>query len=363
MKRRTALAGLGSLFAPLRAGTGANYLLVDQAHLDAARAKAARYEWAASAMKQLMDAAEAALAKPVNIPGRGGQWGHWYSCRKDGVALIPDSPTRHRCPQCGTIYTGEPYDSVYLTFIHGANSNDVRSMALAFRFTGRPEFARKTSEFLTGYSKRYLTYPRHDSNGKDTVTADRVGSQTLDEATWLIPVTFAYALIRDTLSEQERRQIESGLLLPATDTIIGPSFDRLPNIQCWKNSAVGCVGFALGNNDLISTAFDNPTRGIRTLLSRNVSPGGLWSEGTLGYHQYALRALWPLAEAARFHGIDLYANENYRAMFDAPLPLLSPTAAHRASATTPEARCAIGPMSTNSPTPAGAAKSMDASYR
>ncbi len=59
-------------------------------------------------------------------------------------------------------------------------------------------------------------------------------------------------------------------------------------------------------------------------MARNVMPGGLWSEGTLGYHQYALQALWPLAEAARLRGVDLYANENYQAMFDAPIALALP---------------------------------------
>ena len=34
--------------------------------------------------------------------------------------------------------------------------------------------------------------------------------------------------------------------------------------------------------------------------------------------------MWPLAEAARHHGIDLYANRNYRALFDAPIGLSLP---------------------------------------
>ena len=107
-------------------------------------------------------------------------------------------------------------------------AQSISDTLLAYRFTGRQKFARQTAELLAGYSKKYLTYPRHDNNGKDTVTAGRIGSQTLDEATWLIPVTWAYALIGESLDNNERDQIESGLLLPATETIIGPSFERLP---------------------------------------------------------------------------------------------------------------------------------------
>ncbi len=105
MNRRTAIIGFGSLFTTLRAAARQDYLLVSQTGLDAVRQKAARIAWAGVAMKQLMGAAESALAAPINIPDRGGQWGHWYSCKKDGAPLIADSPTRHRCPKCGTIYT------------------------------------------------------------------------------------------------------------------------------------------------------------------------------------------------------------------------------------------------------------------
>jgi hypothetical protein len=324
MDRRTALAALGSLFVPLRGSSRSDYLLITQSEIDAAQQKARQYDWAGAALRQLLARAETALSSPLNIPDRGGQWGHWYSCKKDGTPLVADSPTRHRCPKCGTIYTGEPYDGVAIASIHNTNSSAMRDMALAFRFTGRREFAEKVKLLLSGYGRRYLSYPRHDINGNDTANAGRITSQTLDESTWLIPVTWAYALIQDTLTERPRDQIASELLLPATDTIIGPSYEGLPNIQCWKNSAVGCVGFAIGNSNLISIALDNPIRGFRTLMSRYVMPGGLWSEGSLGYHHYALSALWPLAEAARAHGIDLYANESYRAMFDAPIALALP---------------------------------------
>ena len=274
MTRRTALAALGSLSAARAADPGENFLLVSQAELASAHSRAQRLPWAAAALHKLLAAADTAYAAPVNIPARGGQWGHWYSCPVDGVELVPLSPTRHRCPQCGRVYTGDPYDAVLLTRIHAANSAAMRDMALAFRFTGRPELAHKTAHLLLAYSRQYLSYPRHDNYGKDSVNGARITSQTLDESTWLIPVVWAYALIRSTLPAADRQQIESQLLLPAAATIIGPSFAGLANIQCWKDSAVGCVGFALGNHDLISAALADPVRGFETLMSTAVLPGG-----------------------------------------------------------------------------------------
>jgi Heparinase II/III-like protein/Alginate lyase len=322
--RRSAIVALSGSARLLRAGATSRPLLAGPEDFIAASQKAARNAWANVILTNVIRSAEAQLVRPISVPDRGGQWGHWYACPKDGVPLVTDSPTRHRCPLCGTVYTGEPYDSVYIGRIHDANSNTMRDCGVAFAFTNRREFAVRAGALLTAYADRYLSYPRHDNNGKDTVTAGRLTSQTLDESTWLIPVVWAYTLVRDTLSPASRTHIETALLRPATETIIGPSFDHLPNIQCWKNSAVGCVGYALEDQGLISTALENPVRGFRTLMSRDVVEGGLWIEGSLGYQHYALQALWPLAEAARRNGTDLYANENYRSLFDGPIGMALP---------------------------------------
>lgn len=322
--RRAAIGALGSFAVPLQPLLKTNALLTDSNDFQNARKKAERYQWADRILQNLLKSAEARLTQPIQVPDRGGQWGHWYSCPKDGTELVADSSTRHRCPHCGRVYTGEPYDSVYIGRVHSANSSAMRDLALAFAFTNRESFAVRTGELLSAYADRYLSYSRHDINGNDTITAGRLTSQTLDESTWVIPVVWAYSLVRDTLTSDQRNRVETDLLRPVTETIIGPSFDNLPNIQCWKNSAVGCIGYALEDHSLVSTALDNPVRGFHALMSRNVTAGGLWREGSLGYQQYALQALWPLAEAARRNGTDLYANESYRSLFDGPIGLALP---------------------------------------
>lgn len=323
MRRRDLMlaAGINVGLRRMPAAQTASYLLVDQAELDTAKEKAARREWARQAMSLLMTDAEAALKAPVDVPSRGGQWGHWYVCKKDGVTLVADSPFRHRCPKCGEIYTGYPYDDVYLTRVHSANASAMRNMGLAFRLTGREEFAAKVRDLLLAYSKQYRKYPHRDNLGNDSVNAGRVLATTLDESTWTIPVAWGYSLVRDTLSQEDRKQIERELLRALTDTIIGTSYARLPNIQCWKDSAIACVGFAIGDQDLVAEALDHPVRGFHVLMSRYVLPGGLWYEGSLGYQHYAMSALWTLAEAARHNGIDLYTDKRYRSMFEAPLAL------------------------------------------
>jgi hypothetical protein len=47
-----------------------NYLLVDQAEIDAAKEKAARLPWAKAAMSQLIKDAEGALQSTLDVPSR-----------------------------------------------------------------------------------------------------------------------------------------------------------------------------------------------------------------------------------------------------------------------------------------------------
>ena len=56
----------------------------------------------------------------------------------------------------------------------------------------------------------------------------------------------------------------------------------------------------------MADAIDNPDRGFRAQIAKGVTDDGLWYEGSLGYHAYTMDAVWPLAEAARRAGMDLY---------------------------------------------------------
>jgi hypothetical protein len=73
----------------------------------------------------------------------------------------------------------------------------------------------------------------------------------------------------------------------------------------------------------VREAIDDPDRGFRVQIEKGITDDGLWYEGSLGYHQYTIQALWPLAEAARHAGIDLYS-DRMRSLFDAPLSLALP---------------------------------------
>ncbi len=315
-------ACVGVFAASLLVAAPNNWLLVDAADIQAAKGRVSRHAWAREVRDKLLADAEEALAGEVQIPDRGGQWPHWYSCRRDGTRLTTVSPTEHKCSKCGEVYRGEPYDSVVLYGVHSRNSRTIRTLGLAYRFTGRAEFAKRAADLLLAYAAKYPIYRRHNTAGEDKVGGGRVSAQTLDESVWLIPVTWGYALIRDTLSEADRTIIERDLLIAAAD-VIREHRMGIHNIQCWKNSAVGLVGLATGRDALVREAIDDPERGFRAQIAKGVTDDGLWWEGSLGYHQYTMDALWPLAEAARRAGIDLY-DARYHKLYEAPLALAFP---------------------------------------
>jgi len=263
------------------------------------------------------------LKKEIKLPDRGSQWYHWYACKKDGASLKTESPTRHVCPVCGEVYTGYPYDDVVLSGVHKGLAQGLLDCGVMFQLSGDRRYAAKGKEILLAYAQKYRDYKLHTTRGAEKIGGGRVGCQTLDEAMWLIPMAQGADLIWNTLSAAEQKLAADGLFRPAAVEVILRHKGGIHNIQCWKNSAVGLVGFLLGDNALIAEAIDNPDHGYRVQMAKGVSADGCWYEGAWGYHFFTMAAAWPLAEAARNCGINLYTAD-YQRLFDGPLMLAMP---------------------------------------
>jgi len=309
-------------------------LLLNRKGIEELKARIERYEWAKAEWERIRRNADRLLAEVVELPPRGGNWWHWYACPKHGAALhtgrkIGEWRWQHICPVDGEVFLGDPdhpdrdYDGCVISGIHHRYSRAVRDLGVAYQITGDERYARKAREILLAYADRYLNYPLHTIRGESKIGGGRVGPQTLDESTWLIPICQGMDLIWEKLSEDDRREIAQKLLLPAAKEVILPHKIGVHNIQCWKNSAVGSVGFLLGDEELIEEAIYNPDRGYWRQMRDGVLPDGVWWEGAWGYHFYTLSALWSLAEAARNCGIDLHCDQ-LKNMFDAPLRFAMP---------------------------------------
>jgi hypothetical protein len=208
--------------------------------------------------------------------------------------------------------------------VHDGWARKARDLGVAYQVTGQSVYAEKAREILMAYVAAYATYELHTVRGETKIGGGRVGPQTLDESVWLIPFCQGADLVWDALSVDEQTRLANELLLVSAREVILPHEMKVHNIQCWKNSAVGLVGFLLGDDELIAQAIDHPERGYHKQMADGVTPDGQWWEGAWGYHFYTLSALWSLVEAARNCGVDLYGDA-FKRMFDAPLVFAMPS--------------------------------------
>ena len=308
-------------------------LLLNAGGIAQLQQRIATQPWARESWDKLQTAAEKNLAHPVELPPRGGNWSHNYVCPTHGARLkqgrkIGTWQWEHVCPIGPHTLLGDPskatldFDGNAIAAAHGRLAEEIVDLGLVFQVTGDARYAAKAREILLAYASRYLAYPLHDNAGKPK-RGGHVASQSLTEASWLTTFTQGADLVWTTLNETDRAAIADQVLLPALKEIILPRRLGIHNIQCHHNSAIGLVGFLLGDEKLIATAIDDPANGYRQQMEKGVLGDGMWTEGSSGYHFFTIGGVWPLTEAARNCGRDLYGPK-FRSMFDGPLALATP---------------------------------------
>lgn len=290
--------------------------------------------------------ADAALEQPLEFPPRGGQHNQWYQCDRCQTALETVDATRHRCPQCGTVFSGPPYDDVLFAARHQRNLQAMLDAAWAWTITENPRYADFAKTVLLGYADRYRSYPYHANTRWNVLwrwlSGGHLFEQTLNEAVALSTrIAPAYDLIHDSgrLSPDEHRRVREDLVVPMLRTI-----DKykagVNNWQSWHNAALFAGGAVLGDTAwmrkavlgggsardlLISGAANLDARGLAMpgwsflfQMKHSVTADGMWYESSWGYHFYALQALVTLAEAARRTGVDLWHTPGFAALFTLP---------------------------------------------
>jgi hypothetical protein len=284
--------------------------------------------------KDLQSRFDAHLKDPIELPPRGSNWGHWYVCPKHGARLttgkqIGQWQWEHICPVDHESVKSDPsrperdFDGCVLAGIHDRYAREILTAGILFQVTRDDRYLQRGRDILVAYADRYLSYPLHTIKGEAKIGGGRLSPQTLDESVWLIPVAQGADLLWDKLADEDRKTIAEKLFLPAARDVILPHHLGIHNIQCWKNSAVGLTGFLLDDSTLIQAAIDDPDRGYRVQMAKGVQSDGVWHEGAWGYHFYTMSAVWPLVEAARNCGINLYGDP-FRKMFEAPVQLAMP---------------------------------------
>ena len=261
------------------------------------------------------------LEKDVVIPERSGHY-HDFFCDCGSRLGIPDDLTvqsEYECPACGKKWSGEKYDGAIRYLQHNHLAGAALSLALVYAIEKDRPYAEKAAEILTKYAGAY-------PGPHTTTSAGGMLHQSLCEAVWAIPLAQAYDLIyySRTLSDSERDAVEQRLLAPIAEGL--RSVGTEGNWGSWHLSAVGVLGLAVKNTDLVEFALEAFMRQIDEQLGDD----GLWPESVHTYHFYPLTAFIHLAEACHRAGIDIYnwearPGKSLKSMFLAPLQYMYPS--------------------------------------
>lgn len=253
------------------------------------------------------------------LPPEGAGWSHAYVCPVHGVRL-KQSHGKNLCPVDGQDYHGWPIDNVVYMQRNGDNAAAVRDLGLAYRLTGRDEFAAKARRILNAYTVLYPKLPVHDNNNKlNTQSGARVMSQTLSEASWLVPLVTGYDLVRDTMSTEERAAFERAVLRNAAVILTGNNRGK-SNWQSWHDSALLAIGLEVGDRQMVDKALES----FRYQMRESITADGPWFEGSWGYHFYSLDPLLQTIQMAKNAGLPLPEAAAVKRMLDAPLRCVFP---------------------------------------
>lgn len=216
-------------------------------------------------------------------------------------------------------------------YTHEQHKRNYRYMLLAgalYQILEEDRYAAFVKNTLFTYADLYKDLPLHPS--EKSYARGKLFWQCLNEANWLVYTSQAYDCIYDFLSKKERQQLEQELLRPFADflSVENPRFfNRVHNHSTWGNAAVGMMGIAMGDEELIQRALyglkldkkdlgakDNDggyiyekgkaKAGFFAQIDNAFSPDGYYTEGPY-YQRYAMTPFMLFAQALDNYDADL----------------------------------------------------------
>lgn len=280
--------------------------------------KRARSDEMSAAVARLRTEVETFRAEPLTVPSSPGGYYHDYFCPQHGVELAFDasSPTVHRCPIDGATITGERFDAAWRWFVNNKLAEGAYRLAILGQIDDDSHYHVRVAQILLGYSERYASYKQADR----TVANPGVATYTtLDESVWVLPLTWAFDIVQDTLSANERSTICSQLFAEVAAHLVTHHFNGIHNFACWHNAAICTIGVLLGREELVDFSINSPF-GFDAQLRDGVLGDGLWYEGSFSYHFYSVAALMAQIKATIHRPeLDLRGRAEVQSMLVAPI--------------------------------------------
>lgn len=279
----------------------------------------------------LKKVADKYLLEQVEIPTRGGNWEQYYISPITGNTLnrgkqIGDWRWEHSDSKTMKKFLGDStlidkdYDGVVIGFIHSTWALATVELGLAYQITKNTSYLDVSKKVLLKYAEIYPTLPeRTRSNGKLAAAGSgKIQVQDLNESQWLVNIAEGADLIWDKFSDTERKLITDNLLLPACEVVMNRNPD-ITNIQCWRNAAVGSVGFLVNNKELIKYAMGGAT-GFDAQIKEGFNGDGITKDLATSYQFFAMQPIVLLAQSAINHNYPVDILPMHK-MFSSPIKM------------------------------------------
>ena len=184
---------------------------------------------------------------------------------------------------------------------HKKNYQQMYDAGIMYQLTQEPHYADFVRDMLLQYADLYPTLPLHPK--RKSRNEGKLFWQGLNEAVWLVYTIQAYDFIIDSLSPQDKKKIEAGIIEPVADFLSVQSphtFNKVHNHGTWATAAVGMTGFVLDKPELVEVALLDLQKsgkgGFLRQLTELFSPDGYYNEGPY-YQRYALLPFVTFAKA------------------------------------------------------------------
>jgi hypothetical protein len=189
-------------------------------------------------------------------------------------------------------------------YTHEQHKRNFRAIYLGgqiFRITGEERYRDYVRDMLVEYAQLYPTLGDHPE--RHDQYSGRIFWQVLNDAMWLVHAVQGYGDIRDTLSAEDRQNIDDNVFRPAVHFLSVESantFDRIHNHATWATAGVGMTGYLLGDQDMVDRALLGSNKSGEAGFLRQTemlfSPDGYYTEGPY-YQRFALLPFLVFADA------------------------------------------------------------------
>jgi oligo-alginate lyase len=180
---------------------------------------------------------------------------------------------------------------------HKNNYYQMNACGIIYQISSDKKYATFVQDMLLQYADLYAKIGMHPI--KVSEVRGKLFWQSLNDAVWLFHTANAYDCVYNFMSAENRQMVESKLFRPAAEFLSNgneanfKTFNKMHNHGTWSQAAVGMIGYAMNDKDLIDKALfgskkDGKT-GFFSQLDVLFSPDGYFTEGPY-YQRYSI---WP----------------------------------------------------------------------